>query len=92
MDIGAREYAGLSHEMLEIVREHDGAVHLPSMSLPQFNHTMWFCNDLSRDNWEMECVIPSGGAQTSWTDTAPSPRLRFYEVRIMRSEDSPTFP
>ena len=83
MDMGAYEYAGLFHEMLRFVREDGGTVRLAWISLPQFNHAMWSCDDLSRDNWKMKCVIPSGGAQTSWTDTAPSPRLRFYEVRTM---------
>lgn len=68
---------------LAVTRVHlnqDGGLQLTWTSEPNCTYTVWSSNNLLADKWPQEATIPSQGATTSWTDTTPSGRTKFYRV------------
>lgn len=68
-------------EIAEIVKAQWGRTQLRWTSYPEDTYIVWSSVDLETDEWFMEAVLSSQGDTTSWTNTSPVERIKFYRVQ-----------
>jgi len=82
VDMGSHEYGSVPFEMSEVARGANGNVLLKWTSRQGKRYGIWSCLDLCDDAWIEVATIDSQGSTTSWTDTAPAERKKFYRVEL----------
>jgi len=82
VDMGAQEYIPDNFRFLDFLRTTSDGIQVIWTSQPDESYAVWSCLDLSIGAWTLEASIPSVAQTTSWTDTAPMGRMKFYRVQM----------
>ena len=82
VDMGAYEFGSLPFRVLSVVSATGGGTKLTWYSRPGDTYVIWSSAGLVGGQWTTLATIPSQGAATSWTDSAPSGRMKLYRVEI----------
>jgi len=82
VDIGAYEFGSTSFGMLGIGASASGNASLRWRSRSGARYTIWSRLDLVSGMWGEEATVDSQGSETSWADTSPPQRKKFYRIEL----------
>jgi hypothetical protein len=66
----------------ELERTPEGQPQITWGSRSGDTYLVWSSLDLRTGAWVQEATVASGGPSSTWTDTAPLPRAKFYRVEL----------
>ena len=82
VDMGAYEYNSRPFAVTQVIANEGAGLQLIWNSQPSDSYTIWSCVRLSAATWVEEATLPSEGAITWWTDTAPTTPVKFYRIEM----------
>jgi hypothetical protein len=82
VDIGAYEFDSFPLAIVGLAREGADQGRLTWFSRDGDTYAVWSCVDLCGGEWGMVETVPSQGGMTSWTDSSPLGRVKFYRVEM----------
>ncbi len=82
VDMGAYEFDSFPLAIVGLAREGPDQGRLTWFSRAGHTYAVWSCVDLCGAEWVELETVPSQVGMTSWTDSAPLGRVKFYRVEM----------
>jgi hypothetical protein len=78
VDMGAYEY--LPARITSVTATTSGRITITWRSFPGYTYAVWSRADLLTGQWAEQGTVLAQGTTTSWTDTGPPRRMKFYRI------------